>query len=724
MTVEPPSVLPASEFLDERTRVLKHGDTFAVFNRLGDAQPLEGGGHGLYHGGTRFLTQYEMLFSGEHPLLLGSTVTQDNALLTVDLTNPALRDGERVLLAADTVHLFRTKFLWNASCYERVRISNHGTELVRLTLTFEASADFADIFEVRGQVRARRGALKRPEVPDEAGSSLVLSYAGLDGLTRRTRIECSPTPASVDASTIRYELTLGPKAETEIHIAVHCETEEAPARSGLVARYDDAYQEAWRCLRGLRGGGCEITTSNELFNSWIRRSFADLYMMLTALDDGPYPYAGVPWYNTVFGRDGLITALETLWVDPSVARGVLLHLARTQATGDNAAEDASFGKILHESRLGEMAALGEVPFGRYYGTIDATPLFVILADAYYDRTGDLETIRQIWSNIDNAISWMDNSGDMDGDGFLEYARRSPSGLVQQGWKDSNDSVFHADGTLVEGPVALCEVQGYSYAARRAAAHLAKHVGAHERGRHFEAQALEVQRRFEEAFWSDEIACYALALDGKKRPCHVRTSNAGHCLWTGIASMDRARRTARTLMGQSMFSGWGVRTVAEGEVRYNPMSYHNGSVWPHDNAIIAAGMARYGFKSAAAQILSALFDVSLFVDLHRMPELFCGFARRPGQGPTMYPTACAPQAWAAAAVFLLLQSVLGLSLDATSNQIRFSQPVLPSWVDWIEIRNLVIDSASVDLLLRRARHDVSIEVLRKAGDAEVAVTKAV
>jgi glycogen debranching enzyme len=652
----------------------------------------------------------------DRPLLLSSTVKDDNALLTVDLTNPDFTIDGHVLVPRGTLHIFRAKFLRQGMCYERLQIYNYGLMSVEVPVYLLLDADFADIFEVRGLRRERRGH-KLEAVLKHDG--IVLGYIGRDGVTRRTRLQCSPAAVEASGSELRLDIQLPPKGEAIFDLTVSCESAgQMPSPTG----FDDTLQAAVEVLQQAKRQNCEVDTSNEQFNDWINRSVADLHMMLTDTPFGPYPYAGVPWFSTVFGRDGIITALECLWINPQIARGVLRYLAEVQAREIIPAQDAEPGKILHESRLGELAALGEIPFRRYYGSVDATPLFIILAAAYYERTGDVTFIESIWSSIELALQWIDHYGDADGDGFVEYYRRSPKGLVHQGWKDSKDAVFHVDGTLADGPIALCEVQGYVYAAKRRAAELAVVLGEVGRAEELMRQAQTLQDRFERIFWCEELSTYALALDGEKRPCRVRTSNPGHCLFTEIATAPHAERMAHTLMSDDLFSGWGIRTVATSEVRYNPMSYHNGSVWPHDNALTAYGLARYGLRQAALKVLSGLFDASLFVDLHRMPELFCGFPRRPGEGPTLYPVACAPQSWAAASVFMLLQACMGLSMRASPPQISFSYPMLPLFLEEVEIRNLRVGQGAVDLLLQRHADDVSISIERREGNVEILTVK--
>jgi glycogen debranching enzyme len=696
-------------------RVLKYGDTFAVFDPHGDLRPSAASEHGLYYAGTRFLSTCELLLSNRQPLLLSSTISEDNTVFAADLTNPdVVRENGQVAVARGLLHVFRSRVLWNGTCLERVRVSNHALQAIDTTISLRFDSDFADIFEVRGTRRARRG----HRLPDAPAPDCVLRYRGLDGSERRTRIQSVRTPDRLEHGLFEFTLSLDPHASADIELAIACEIDDE--RHPFV-RYDEVLTLV-RDRLAPHDDHCLVLSSNETFNRWVRRSSADLTMMITDTPYGPYPYAGIPWFSTPFGRDGIITAMELLWAAPDVARGVLTFLGETQATTVADAQDAQPGKILHEMRRGEMAALGEVPFGQYYGTADATPLFVMLAHAYFERTADRAFIDRLWPHILAALDWIDSFGDADKDGFVEYSRRSDAGLIQQGWKDSFDSVFHADGSLAEPPIALCEIQGYVYGAWSGAARLAEARGDGTTAARWRERADSLQTQFDQAFWCEDLGTYALALDARKRPCRVRTSNPGHCLFTGIARQDRAGRVADTLMSNPSFAGWGVRTVAAGAARYNPMSYHNGSIWPHDNALVAAGLARYGFTGAASRIMVAMFDLSEAVDLHRLPELICGFHRRGGESPTLYPVACAPQAWAAGAVYLLLQACLGLRIDAAERRVSFSRAVLPDAIDWLRIMNLSVAEASVDLLLTRHTYDVGVTVLRRDGDVEIVAVK--
>ncbi len=702
-----------AKFGDDRTKVIKHNETFALFDRCGDIENIGRKEQGIFHHGTRFLSRLLLRLGNEQPLLLSSTITRDNVLFTIDLTNPDFTNSGEVKVPRGTIHLFRSKFLWDAACYERLRIYNYGENPVKLSLVFEFDADFADIFEVRGVIRQQRGERLDEEIESD---SVGLVYRGLDKIVRRTRMQFWPTPQEISPSQARLELIIPPKEEKNYHLTISCELGQATSRA---VAYGPAAEAALTSSKTAADEDCSIVTSNLEFNEWLNRSSADLRMLVTQMPTGAYPFAGVPWFSTVFGRDGIITALQYLWMNPEIAKGVLSYLASTQSQTLNHERDATPGKILHETRNGEMAQCHEIPFDRYYGSVDSTPLFVLLAACYYARTGNRSFIESIWEHIELALRWIDRYGDLDGDGFVEYLRTSSDGLLQQGWKDSFDSVFHADGSLAQGPIALCEVQGYVYAAKLSAAQLAAELGKIRQSQELSEQAGTFRQRFNETFWSKSLSTYVLALDGHKAPCEVRTSNAGHCLFTGIADPERASKIAGTLLGEGFFTGWGIRTVHSSEARYNPMSYHNGSVWPHDNALIAQGLASYGFKEQVVAVASGLFEASGFMDLQRLPELFCGFHRRAGEGPTLYPVACSPQAWSAASPFLLLQALLGLSIRIhPRKQVRFVSPLLPSFLQQIHISSLQVGDSMIDLQLQRKDTGVDVQIQSKKQDVEV------
>ena len=699
----------------EHDQVLKHGDSFAVFDRFGDIRPTPHGEEGIYHRGTRHLSGLVLRLGGRPPLLLGATTRSDNARISIDLTNADYGAGADEV-AHNLVHVARAKVLLSGACHERLVVRSFARRPISMQLELLFDADFADIFEVRGMHRRKRGRL----VATTAGASMVsLRYRGLDGLDRRTLITLSPAPADLDTAHARYDLALRDARATTIDVVVRC---ESGGRPGTSLDWDAATTRARRHVDRILGPSTRVTSSNEIFNDWLDRSISDVAMLTSRTAEGPYPYAGIPWFSTPFGRDGLITALQCLWIQPQLARGVLSFLAATQASSLDPKRDAAPGKILHEMREGEMAALGEVPFGRYYGSEDATPLFVMLAAAHLRQTNDMDLQRRLLPHVERAIGWMATDGDPDGDGFLEYERSSSNGLSQQGWKDSADSIFHDDGQLAVGPVALCEVQGYAYAALVGSAELSDALGDGDRAGDLRRRAAQLRDRFDAAFWDEELGTYALALDGQKRPCRVVASNAGHALLTGIALPQRAERLAETLTAPASYSGWGIRTVAAAAARYNPMSYHNGSIWPHDNALVALGLSRYGFPEVAARILSDIFDAARHFELARLPELFCGFTRRPHEGPTRYPVACSPQAWSAGAVYMLLQAAIGLEVDAPRRQVRFRHAVLPASLDWVRIERLRVGAATVDLEVVQQPVGAVVRILRREGDLEVVSLK--
>ena len=695
------------------TYTLKHEESFAIFDSYGNIDINRNSEEGIYYEGTRFLSCCKLYICDENPILLSSAVKEDNSLFTADLTNPPIIKNEEIVIPKGNIHIWRTKFLYENYCYEKIYLKNFFIHPVELELSFYFENDFADIFEVRGVKRKKKGKI----FPLEAEKDKIkFTYKGLDNVIRITEISFDLLPEKISSNQVIYKIKLNPKESFTLHLSIKCLIEN---KTLSACSYKKALYYIKKRLKNWEERSCKIYTSNEQFNQWLKRSWADIVMLTTSTEYGPYPYAGIPWFNTIFGRDGIITALECLWINPSIAKGTLSFLASHQAKKINPEQDAEPGKIIHEIRKGEMAITGEIPFAKYYGTADATPLFVILASKYFERTGDIEFIKNIWKNILMAISWIDEYGDVDKDGFVEYLP-SKRGLTNKGWKDSKDSVFHSDGSLAKPPIALVEIQGYVYKAKREGAKLARILGEKELALKWEKEAEKLKELIEEKFWCEDIKCFALALDKDKKPCKVRTSNAGHLLFSKAITPSKARSLASLFFEKHFFSGWGIRTLSSLEKRYNPLSYHNGSVWPHDNAIIAFGLCLYGFKEKALKILKALFEASTFFKLHRIPELFCGFEKRTDEGPTHYPVACHPQAWSAGAVFLILQGCLGLSFE--ENEIYFRHPMLPKFLDEIWIKDLAVKRGEVDLYLKRYGEDVVVNVVRKEGEVKIFVEK--
>jgi glycogen debranching enzyme len=712
-----PFYIPSTGLSARPRHTLKYGDSFAIFDSYGDMGVSAGGPDGLFDHDTRYLSRVELLIEGMQPLPLGASVRDDNLTLTSDLTNADIFRDERIVLPRDTLHIVRTSYLWKGVAYQRIAVGNHGETRVAFALALLFANDFADLFEVRGQRRPRRGQMTESV---QGSDSVVFAYLGLDEITRRTTLSFAPPPSELAVSAATYRLALEAGQFTYIYLSAACQGE----CTSKITTFFKGLMAANRDRKWTSRHAGVVDTSNAVLNEALRRATADLRMLITETPEGDYPYAGIPWYSTTFGRDGLLTALQMLWCDPSIAKGVLKRLAAFQARDFDAASEAEPGKIVHEMRGGEMAALKEVPFGLYYGSVDATPLFVILVGLYVERTGDEATLRELWGAVQRALGWMDASGDLDGDGFLEYGGGGSEGLQHglrnQGWKDSFDAIFHADGQLAKGPIALCEVQGYSYRAKRLAAQCARRLGDPELAERLDQSADRLAQRFEEEFWCEEIGLYAIALDGQKKQCRVRSSNAGHLLWTGIARPDRARRVADAMISADFFSGWGVRTIAKGEPRYNPMSYHNGSIWPHDNSFIALGFAHYGFQQHVEKVFEAMLAAATYMDLRRLPELYCGFRRRRGAGPTLYPVACSPQAWASGALLLMLRAMLGIEFEPHAEEIRFRNPRLPASMHEITLRGLTMGHAKIDIELRRLGAHVSIRVLQSSGSVQVSM----
>ena len=695
-----------------RLFALKDGDTFVVADSYGD---ILGVADGLFHDDTRVLSYFRLLLGSRPPSLLSAAIAQDNVFFTSNGTNRPLAPTGAAATPKGVIHVERKRFLWSGRLYERIRCTNYSRDRAVAPLAFEYGADFHDMFEVRGTHRNRRGLVHPPEAE---GRSVVFRYDGLDGISRSSGIVFSQEPSRLTPNRAEFNLAIPPEGSVEVYLEVgasgETDNEPVPGRD----RFRACAARARFAMRAKRRHGARIRTSGRLFNEWVEKSRADLSLLITDLPTGPYPFAGIPWFSTQFGRDAIITAWQVLWINASLARGVLTYLASTQATETSKFRDSQPGKIMHETRKGEMTTLGELPFGLYYGGVDTTPLFVALAGAYADRTGDLEFIDRLWPHLLAALNWIDEYGDSNGDGLVDYQRGQDSGLANQGWKDSEDSVFHADGSFPEGPIALVEVQGYAFAAYRAMAGLAERRGDDDSAARWRVRAEAIRRAVEERFWMEDKGAYGIAIDGKGELCRVCASNPGHLLFCGLPTPERAKRVCEQLLSAPFQSGWGIRTLAVGEARFNPMSYHDGSVWPHDTALCVAGMARYGERRGVIQMLSEVFETAVHFEM-RLPELFCGFARLPGEPPVAYPVACLPQAWAAGSIFMLLQACLGVTIDGWNSEILIDHPALPIGIDNLAIENLRVGSSEARLLFQHAGERV-IAVPGRRSDPAIAV----
>ena len=675
---------------------LKDANTFLLADALGDIQR---GDDGLFSNDTRVLSRFELAVAGRAPSLLGSAISQDSTLFTAHLTNrplPAL--GERSI-PHGVIHIERSRVLWVSCLYERLRLTNFSENDARLPLRLRFAADFADIFEVQGHRRAERGTdLAACINPDR----VRLTYCGRDGVVRSMEIRFSPAPASISSEEAILLVEMRPSDSVEMFIEIGAGEDKMPS----AARYDNARQQSSASMQARVRQGATISTSVPLFNQWVEKSRSDLALLTTTLPTGPYPYAGIPWFATTFGRDAIITSLQTLWINPQLSAGVLRYLASTQAHDESAFRDSQPGKIMHELRRGEMATLGEVPFGQYYGGVDTTPLYVMLAGAYERHTGSRTLVDEIWPSLVAATGWIERRLDHSVTGFLDYARGEHTGLVNQAWKDSHDSIFHADGRLPRGPIAVIEVQAYAYAALLAMSELASIRNDWERSKEWRARAERLRSAIEQRFWIPAMNFYALAIDGDDQPCRVRASNAGHLLFCGVPGEERAAAVTEQLLSARFSSGWGIRTLAEGEARYNPMSYHNGSIWPHDTSLCTAGIARYGRRPQAVKVLSELFEAANHFAM-RLPELFCGFPRVPGHGPTPYPVACLPQAWSSGSAFMLIQAILGIRIDGWQKEVHIEHPTLPVGVESLAIRDVPVNDVCIDLEFHHVGNEVVV-----------------
>lgn len=702
------------------TRVLVNGESFAVFEVGGDILEAPDEPLGFFHRDTRYLSRFELKIAGATPYYLNSYTSQENAQLRINLSNPDLGfRGKEIELPRNSIQLERNWVIAGPALFHKLIVRNYARLQVEIRLDFLLGVDFADVFEVRGFKRDSRGRHCEPQV---TGNSVTFPYRGLDSTTRFAKIIFEPEPTTLEAGRASFLFTLKPDEYKDLEVRIVSGFEEASGHNQLPVRFDDALEQRRSEIATFEAGWARISASHESFDLLLKRSAADLTSMIRFAPEGTFLMAGIPWFATLFGRDSILTALFALPFNPALAVGTLKSLASLQGSQVNQRRDEQPGKIVHEIRAGELAAIGEVPFGRYYGSVDATPLFLWLLGRYVETTGDLALAEQLWNNAERALDWIERYGDADGDMYVEYLRETPRGLANQGWKDSFDAISHADGTLARPPIAVCEVQGYVYAAYSSIAGVARRLGHEQVAARLTQRAAMLRSRFSRDFWLEDERTVALALDADKRPCRVMSSNAGHCLATGLLNCEQAEALAKRLMSEEMFSGWGVRTLGSGERRYNPMGYHNGSVWPHDNAFIAAGLARFKQREDAIRILDGLLQAASYFKTGSLPELFCGFPRDERLGPVPYPVACHPQAWSAASIFMIVQAILRMEVMGFDRKLVIDLGEMPKWLEWLKIENLKVGDGEISFIVRRTPEGASVGIIERRGNAAVEVLK--
>jgi glycogen debranching enzyme len=704
------------------TRVLANGESFAVFDVGGDIveSPLEA--LGFFYRDTRYLSRFELKIADETPFYLNSYASNDSAQLRINLSNPDLRiKGDVIRLPGNSIQIERNWIIAGAALFHKVIVRNYARLPLEIPLDFVFGVDFADLFEVRGIRRARRGDHYEPIVDT---NRVRFSYCGIDKVRRFTEIVFESQPVALDETSASFLFTLDPDEDLALEVQVTGGCEDPPKRENKAPpqRFEEALTLRRAEIAGFAAGWSRITASNELMNSLIRCSSADLTAIIRYAPEGTFMLAGIPWFATLFGRDSIITALFTLPFNPAIAVGTLKTLARLQGSKLDQRRDEQPGKIVHEIRSGEMAASGEVPFGQYYGSIDSTPLFLWLLGRYVATTGHLELAEELWSNVERALEWIERWGDRDGDMYVEYLRETPRGLANQGWKDSFDAISHADGALARPPIAPCEVQGYVYAVYTSIAEVAVRLARRDLACRLSERAAALRSAFLRDFWLEQDRTVALALDADKKPCRVVASNAAHCLATGLLDNDQAVALSERLLGEEMFTGWGVRTLSNRERRYNPMSYHNGSVWPHDNALVALGLSTLEGREGVLQILDGLLEAAVHLHTGSLPELFCGFPRDERLGPVPYPVACHPQAWSAASVFMIVQAMLGMQVLGFEQRLVIDSPVMPKRLDWLRIEDLKVGAGKITFVVHRTPAGAAIEIIEKQGEVSVEIKK--
>ncbi|MBT9316611.1 amylo-alpha-1,6-glucosidase [Leptothoe spongobia] len=723
----------------QHTLTLKDNDLFLIADTLGNISGCLDdqitSSLGLFCRDTRFLSRLELQFEGQPPILLSSTAQRGFALSVLCANPYIVGDDNRASLQAETIGIQRDLVL-QGGLFEELTLTNYNTQPVEFELSLSFEADFADLFEIRGKVRQQTGTKLRPvrlaeetskPVPvfndgfiNGEGEELTLAYQGVDQLLMESRIHFyQRQPDQVKGYTAIWQVKLQPHATQTLGYRLQPFLDNHPASLvSIPATLHQAVAAETMEEQQWRDGVTCIRTDNQAFNQIIERAEQDTYLLGQTVGGGKILSAGIPWFATLFGRDSLIAAMQTLMFNPALARQTLTVLAEYQGQVQNDWREEEPGKILHELRLGEMSRAGEVPHTPYYGTVDATPLWLMLYADYYAWKGDRTLLDQLWEHALAAMAWIDRSCEKTG--YVTYECKSSGGLHNQGWKDSDDCIVDAKGNLAEGAIALAEVQGYVYAAKAQLSSLASLQQRPDLSDRWRAEAKALKERFEQDFWLSDQGYFALALDGNGQPIDSITSNPGHCLGSGIISPEKSRSVAERLQAPDMFSGWGIRTLSSTSVAYNPMGYHVGSVWPHDNGMIAAGLRSLGFTEQALEIAQGIFDMTTQQPYQCPPELFCGFNRTPTGSPVRYPVACSPQAWATGTVFQLLQIMVNLVPDVPNNCLRVVQPTLPASVNYMSLKNFKVGHTLLDLEFERSQEATACRVVGKRGNLQVVI----
>ena len=688
--------------------VIKDGDIFLLIDQAGNIIKDADAQYGLYTKDTRFLNKYSLFVNNKKPIVFSFKIIE-NYMSEICLINQNVRKIENAKIL-----IKRKQLISDGIVYDRISVTNSHLSSLKIKITLKIEADYLDIFQVRNYVKEKRlGTILNPR---KIKNGFILGYIGKDGIKRETELKILGGEGEIYKDRIEFSFKLKHKQEKELTIAIIPRIESQKLINKSIINFERARKRLKSDLKKWKENSLIINTDNDNFNRIIDRSLLDLKLLQTNLGEGFMPMAGIPWFAVPFGRDSIIASLQTLMLNTKIAQGTLKTLIHFQGKEVNKDKEEEPGKIMHEIRFGELARLNLIPHTPYYGTIDATPLFLILAVEYFHWTGDLKFIKKILPHLQAALDWIDKYGDVDHDGYVEYNPQSKRWAVNQGWKDSRDSSVHQDGSLAIPPIALVEVQGYVYKAKKGMAEIFSYLGEKDTAGKLEKEAQELKVKFNRDFWMGDRKYFAFGLDYQKKQIASITSNPGNCLYSGIIEEDKAEAVAKKLFSDELFSGWGIRTMGRKEIGYDPMSYHNGSVWPHDNSIIIAGLIRYNYWIKAIKIIDGFVKAAQYFKDNRLPELFCGFSLKEVKSLVKYPFACSPQAWSSGSIYLIIQSLLGIEADAINDKIHLN-PILPEGINKVEVKNLKIGNNKINLVVIKENNCVKLNNIRIEGNTK-------